>query len=110
MGVDMTLAQDIDRIFSTYATHRLFSGVGLVKTHESVIVGKAYGYANRSWRIPNTLETRFDTASITKLFTTVATLQLIDRKLLSLDTGFMDFLQLRDTTISKQVTVYHLGS
>ena len=51
---------------------------------------------------------RFDTASITKLFTSVATLQLIDRGLLSLDTGVIDFLGLKDTAISTDVNVFHL--
>jgi CubicO group peptidase (beta-lactamase class C family) len=35
--------------------------------------------------MPNTLDTRFDTASVTKLFTAIATLQLIDRGLLAFD-------------------------
>lgn len=104
----MNLADEIEDIFTTYATHHRFSGVGLIKTQSSVIFANAFGYANRSWRVANTLETRFDTASITKLFTTVAILQLIDQQRLSLDTGVVDFLNLRDTTISKQVTVYHL--
>ncbi len=51
---------------------------------------------------------RFDTASITKLFTSVAVLQLIDRGLLSFDTAVIDFLGLIDTAISPEVTVYQL--
>ncbi len=51
---------------------------------------------------------RFDTASITKLFTSVATLQLIDQGLLSFDTSVIDFLGLKDTAISPDVNVFHL--
>src|SRR5262249_43958844 len=68
----------------------------------------AYGYANRAWKAANTLETRFDTASITKLFTAVATLQLIDRNLLAFDTRAIEFLGLEGTSISRDVNVFHL--
>ena len=98
----------IQEIFSAYFAHHDFSGAGLVKTETDVLHAGAYGYASRPWRIANTLRTRFDTASITKLFTTVAMLQLIDRDALSLQTGVIEFLGLTDTTISRQVTVYQL--
>ncbi len=104
----MQLTQQLAAIFSDYAAHHLFSGAGLVKTSQSVLFEGAFGYASRSWQIQNTLETRFDTASITKLFTTVAMLQLIDQGSLALDTHVVDFLQLGDTTISRDITVYHL--
>ncbi len=104
----MALTQQLATIFSDYAAHRLFAGAGLVKAGQSVLFEGAFGYASRPWQIRNTLDTRFDTASITKLFTTVAILQLIDQGLLALDTGVIDFLQLGDTTISREVTVYHL--
>ena len=42
------------------------------------------------------------------MFTSVATLQLIDCGLLSLETGVIDFLELSDTTISQDVNVFHL--
>ena len=51
---------------------------------------------------------RFDTASITKLFTAIAILQQIERGELSFDTQVVDFLGLEDTTMSRDVTVYHL--
>jgi hypothetical protein len=42
------------------------------------------------------------------VFTSVATLQLIDRGLLALDTGVTDFLELEGTAISGDVNVFHL--
>lgn len=60
----------------------------------------AYGYASRSWKVPNTLTMRFNTASVTRLFTAEAMLQLIDRGALAFDTPIVDFLQLKGTTIS----------
>ena len=58
--------------------------------------------------VPNTLDTRFDTASTTKLFTAVATLQLIDAGAFGLDTSAGQYLGLEGTAISPDVTVRHL--
>jgi CubicO group peptidase (beta-lactamase class C family) len=58
--------------------------------------------------VPNNLDTRFDTASVTKLFAAIATLQLIDRGLLTFDTPVVERLGLEDTPLSRDVTVRHL--
>lgn len=52
--------------------------------------------------------TRFDTASITKLFTAVATLQLIDDGHFDVETPVVDYLQLTGTTFSRDINPYHL--
>jgi len=57
---------------------------------------------------PTTVETRLDTASITKLFTAVAGLQLIERGAFALDTSVVEYLGLEETGISPAVTPYHL--
>ena len=75
---------------------------------DEAIYSAAFGYANRGWKIRNSLNTRFDTASITKLITAVAALQLIDQGKFSLDTGVIDFLELEGTAISTDVTVFQL--
>jgi len=95
-----------------YLQHRtqqdVFSRVVLLTQGSSQLFAGSYGYASRSWKVPNTLATRFDTASVTKLFTAVATLQLIDRGVLAFDTPVIDFLGLQDTAITRAVNVYHL--
>ncbi|MBM3127219.1 MAG: beta-lactamase family protein [Chloroflexi bacterium] len=104
----MNFTATLDRYFQELETQDKFSGVVLVTQGDAQLYAGAFGHASRSWKIKNTLETRFDTASITKLFTSVATLQLIDRGLLGFETRVVDFLALPDTTISKEVNVYHL--
>ena len=98
----------IASIFQTHYEQRHFSGAGLVKRGGEVLFSGAYGYAHRGWRIPNTVSTRFDTASITKLFTAVAVLQLVERGLLSLHDRVLDILELEGTSISPRVSLYHL--
>jgi CubicO group peptidase (beta-lactamase class C family) len=85
-----------------------FSGAVAVQQGDQELLHEAFGYASRTWNIPATVETRFDTASITKLFTAVATLQLVERGAFALDTSTIGYLGLEDTGISPAVTPYHL--
>ncbi|MDU0370011.1 serine hydrolase domain-containing protein [Hymenobacter endophyticus] len=56
-----------------------FAGVVLVTRHDSVLLHQAYGLADAEWQVPNTPDTRFALASITKQFTAIAVLQLAER-------------------------------
>jgi CubicO group peptidase (beta-lactamase class C family) len=85
-----------------------FSGVVGVKQGDQELMLDAFGYASRTWNIPTTVETRFDTASITKLFTAVATLQLVERGAFALDTSVIDYLGLEGSGIAPAVTPYQL--
>jgi D-alanyl-D-alanine carboxypeptidase len=62
-----------------------FSGAVLVKRGDKVLLRKAYGLADRELKIPNTLDTRFRTASVTKMFTAVAVLRLVQDGRIRLD-------------------------
>src|SRR5579884_3526496 len=101
-------ADTLDRYLQQRTQDDAFSGVALITQGERQLFARAYGYASRSWRAPNTMETRFDTASVTKLFTAIATLQFIERGLIAFDTRAVETLDLRDTAIPREVTVYHL--
>ena len=98
----------LDAYFQELERDNRFSGVVLITQGASQIYSGAYGYASRAWHIKNTLDTRFDTASITKIFTAVAILQLIERGLLTFQTSAIELLGLQDTAISKAVNVFHL--
>jgi CubicO group peptidase (beta-lactamase class C family) len=98
----------LDEYFRHRADQDLFSGAVLITQGATQLYARAYGYASRAWRLPNTLDTRFDTASITKLFTAIATLQLIDRGQLAFNTPVVERLGLEGTSLSKEVNVLHL--
>ncbi len=85
-----------------------FSGVVVISQGGHELLASAHGYANRAWGAPVTRGTRFDTASITKLFTAMATLQLVEGGAFALDTSTIDYLGLAGTTISPAITPYHL--
>jgi len=98
----------LDEYFRHRAAQDLFSGAVLITQGATRLYARAYGYASRAWRVPNTLDTRFDTASVTKLFTAISTLQLIDRGLLTFDTPVVERLGLQGTPLSREVNVLHL--
>jgi CubicO group peptidase (beta-lactamase class C family) len=104
----MLLSDELEHYFQQCAQQDTFSGVVLITQGASPLFAGAYGYASRAFKAPNTLRTRFDTASVTKLFTAVAVLQLIDRGCFALDTGVIDFLGLQGTAIAREVNVSHL--
>jgi CubicO group peptidase (beta-lactamase class C family) len=85
-----------------------FSGVVLVRRADETLFSGAYGPASRRWPVPNTRATRFDTASVTKLFTAVAVLQLVDEGELALGTPIREIVELSGTTISPRVTLGQL--
>ena len=85
-----------------------FSGVVRVSRGDDASFAGAYGLASRAWRVPTELDTRFDTASITKLFTAVATLQQVDAGAFSLDESVTGYLGLMGTRIAPEVTTRHL--
>lgn len=104
----MTFQEELKEYLEGRMQQNLFSGVLIIQENGKTLFEGAYGFASRSWNIPNTLNIRFDTASITKLFTAIATLQLIEKEAFTLDTKVIPFLKLKNTTIQDEVTVYHL--
>ena len=72
---------EIDKAASTGK----FSGVWLWAKNGKAITSGARGKADREKGIDNTLNTRFRIGSMNKMFTAVATLQLVERGKLSLD-------------------------
>lgn len=85
-----------------------FSGAVSVRQGDSDLYSGAFGWANRAFRVPNTLDTIFGHASVTKMFTSVAVLQLIEQGRLGTDTPVVPYLGLQGHAISPEVTVQHL--
>ncbi len=104
----MELKGQLDRYFHELAGSDRFSGVVRVVKGDQPLYEGAFGLASRSWAVSNSMQTRFDTASITKLFTAVAVLQLIDQGLLTFESRAAELLDLADTAISPLANVYQL--
>ena len=60
------MAGEISRLMEFYDENGLFSGAILVAENGTIIYEDAFGWANLEWRIPNTIDTKYRIASITK--------------------------------------------
>jgi CubicO group peptidase (beta-lactamase class C family) len=87
---------------------RLFPGVVDVRSAGEVLYQSAFGLASPRWGVPNTLDMRFDVASISKLFTSVAVLQLVAEGQLDLDASIHEYVDLEGSMIDAAVTLRHL--
>ncbi len=85
-----------------------FSGVVSVRWQETILYEKAFGYADRSNKLENDLNTRFGIASGTKFLTALAIGQLIDAKKLSLSTKLKDCLAHPFPNYSPEITIGQL--
>jgi CubicO group peptidase (beta-lactamase class C family) len=85
-----------------------FCGILRVDQGRTTVFQDVHGLASRAWKVPITAHTRFDCASVTKLFTAVATLQQLETGAFDLNTSAIEYLGLEGTAISPDVTVYHL--
>ena len=85
-----------------------FSGVVLIAKDGIPTFHKAYGFASKRFNVPNKLDTKFNIGSINKMFTSVAILQLIEQRKLSLDDPIGKYLSGFPSDVSEKVTVKHL--
>lgn len=102
------MKEKIQQICDSFSVNNKFSGACLVKRGNDVIFSQAYGLAHKGFNVPNNLNTMFDTASITKVFTATVTLLLIEKGLLHFEDKITDIIDLRGTSIPTDVNIYHL--
>jgi len=86
----------------------LFAGAVLVADEGKVIYKQAFGLANREWDIPNTTDTKFRLASVSKQFTTMLVMQLVQEGRLKLDDTIADHLPSYRKDTGSKITLHHL--
>lgn len=100
--------RELCRDIFEWGRERNFSGVMLVKRGGAEVFSDACGFAHRGFRIPNRMDIRFDTASITKVFTAAVVLQAVENGLFGLRDRITDLVDLRGTGIPADVEIFHL--
>ncbi len=88
-----------------------FSGAALVAKNGKTVFAQAYGVSDREKKTPNTLKTRFRIGSMNKMFTAVATLQLVQSGKLDLKAPFGNYLtDYPNKEVASKVTIEQLLS
>jgi hypothetical protein len=94
---------------ATLAREDEFSGAVLVAKDGRVLFSRAYGLADRERRTPNTVWTRFRIGSMTKMFTAVAILQLVEAGKVKLTAALGTYLpDYPNREVATKVTIHQL--
>ncbi|GAB2560208.1 serine hydrolase [Spirosoma areae] len=112
LAVSATVAQTksakIDALLQQYVANRQFNGSVLVAEKGQVIFKKGYGMANMEWNIPNAPDTKFRLGSITKQFTAMLIMQLVEQGKLKLTGKVTDYLPDYPKATGDKITIHHL--
>jgi CubicO group peptidase (beta-lactamase class C family) len=85
-----------------------FSGVVSIRSRETLIYERAFGYSDKSNKLENEIDTRFGIASGTKFLTALAVGKLIEAGKLSLLSKIHDCIPYRFSNYSSEVTIGNL--
>ena len=103
---DLAKAQKVDSIFTAFENKKLFCGSVLIVKKGTILLSKGYGKANYSYDIPNTPETKFKLASVSKQFTATAIMILAEQGKLSTDDKLSKYIN--DYPNGDRITIHHL--
>ena len=86
-----------------------FSGAVIVAKNGAPIFSEAFGFADRDKHVKNTVDTRFRIGSMNKMFTAVATLQLVQARKLALTDPLAKVVPAYPNhNLAAKVTIHHL--
>jgi CubicO group peptidase (beta-lactamase class C family) len=100
--------RDFDEFLRQRAAAGEFSGTVLVAEGDRPLLLQGYGMADRTRRIANTPQTRFDIASMGKMFTSVAIARLVGQGRLSFRDAIGRYVPGFPPEIRDRVTIHHL--
>ena len=100
--------ENIDRLVNVYYLNGVFNGAVLVSQKGKVIYKKAFGVADREWNIPVTVDSKFKIASLSKSFTAMLILQLVDKGKIRLDGSIKEYCPDYQGKYGDSITIHQL--
>ena len=100
--------EKLDKLISAYAEYGKFNGSVLVAEKGKVIYKKGFGLADMEWNIPNQPATKHRLGSITKQFTAMLIMQLVEQGKLKLDVPISTYLPDYPKKNGDVITLHHL--
>ena len=87
-----------------------FSGAVLLAKNGKILLDEAIGMASKSYEIPNKIDTKFNIASVGKMFTGVAITQLVEEGKLSFDDPIGKYVSSEwlSPEVSEKIQIKHL--
>jgi CubicO group peptidase (beta-lactamase class C family) len=99
---------DIKTFIESYIRDHSFSGTILIKKKDLKLYENSFGLANRAFNVPNSIDTRYKIASVTKIFTSVLILQLYEQGKISLTTPVKTYIPGYTGKGGDKITIHHL--
>lgn len=103
-----TKSDQIAELLNLYEELDKFNGSALVSVNGNVIYKGGNGWANMEWKIPNESDTKHRLGSITKQFTAMLILQLMEDDKLKLDVPVTTYLPDYPKDNGDKITIHHL--
>src|SRR6266540_3325953 len=100
--------EHIEKLMKQYVANDQFNGIILVAEKGKVIYQKAFGVADYEWNIKNTVNSKFEIASITKTITALMIMQLAERGKINLNGHIADYLKDWPAETGSKITITHL--
>ena len=101
-------AEKIEALLNQYFKFQEFNGAALVAEKGKVIYKNGFGMADMEWNIPNTPDTRFRLGSITKQFTAMIIMQLVEEGKLKLDVPITTYIPDYPKNKGEKITIHNL--
>ena len=98
----------IDTFMNRAAEYGQFNGAILVIDRGQRVYERAFGEANLEWHVANTVDTRFEIASMTKPMTAIVIMQLVQEGNLRLDAKVSEHLPYYPAETGQRITVEQL--
>jgi CubicO group peptidase (beta-lactamase class C family) len=106
---DAEIVRDLDAYLQKLKDADLFSGRGAHRSRRQTAFHKAYGEANKDFRVPNRVDTKFNLGSMNKMFTAVSIAQLAEAGKLSFDDPLAKFLpDFPNKEAAEKIKIKHL--
>lgn len=102
------LAEKLEAFLEDLVTADEFSGAVLVAKDETILFQHAYGMAEKNFSVPAQINTKYNLASMNKMFTGVAIAQLAEQGKLSFHDPVRAYLPDYPREQAERITLHHL--
>ena len=108
VSLGQTKIEQLDKLIGLYTEYGQFNGSVLVAENGNILYKKGFGLANMEWNIPNKANTKHRLGSISKQFTGMLIMQLVEAGKIVLDFPVTTYLTDYPKENGDKITIHHL--
>lgn len=104
----LEISESITGLMSAYELLGQFNGTALVSKNGTIVYRRSTGMANKESNVPNEIDTKFRLASVSKQFTALLIMQLVEKAKLDLHKPISAYLPDYPKEQANKITIHHL--